>query len=272
MKGKFINNDFFKIFPNFKKRLTFGKEYIIYGIELGSYYIIDDLNNFINIAIYNFELQDNSIPSFWIRDPENNDRLLPSEWHFENFLFLNEGLEDFSNNEIWINTQLLKGLLKNYKIEHIPKNLISADDDIAKTQIVNSILKSFMDFSNQYRDNGSPYLDCSFYDFKDVYESGESGIYGNDDEGWQFNDITYNIEIGFLDNIMDILSDIISYPEIVKNSDNSELILRRLAYSIWSIFQTKEVKIIMRKYKHYYPEFILISDEKCYKLSMYLDY
>ena len=165
----------------------------------------------------------------------------------------------------------MKGLLKNYKIENLPNNLISANDDIAKTQIINSILKSFEDFSNQYRDNGSPYLDCSFYDFKEVYENRESGIISNI-EHIEFKDIEYENEKGFIENIMDILSDIISYPKIEKQSDNSELILKRLAYSIWSVFQTKDVKIIMRKHNHSYPEFILKTDEKCFKLSVYLDY
>ena len=267
MKGKLINKELFYL----KNRLTLGKEYFIYGIEGSCYYIIDDYNNFIYIGANYFELTDNETPNFWLKDPQNNDRILPSEWHYENFLFLNEGLEDFSNNEIWINTQFLKGLLKNYKIENLPNNLISANDDIAKTQIINSILKSYEDFSNQYRDNGSPYLDCSFYDFKAVYENRESGIISNI-EHIEFKDIEYENEKGFIENIMDILSDIISYPKIEKQSDNSELILKRLAYSIWSVFQTKDVKIIMRKHNHSYPEFILKTDEKCFKLSVYLDY
>lgn len=263
MTGILVNNDFVHL----SKNLTLDKEYKILGIELWGYYIIDDLNNFITVGNDVFKLQDERMLDFWIKDPENQSRIVPQEWLYKNFLFLNEGLEDFIHEEIWIKTQLLRGLI-NYNLDSIPNNLKFADCDYTKTAIVHSILKTIEVFSNQYRTNGSPYLQCNFIKFHYSDVTIPSGVL----KEAEFSDLLMEDDNSFFEKIEYILDRILEYPKIIKQNDDRKSILKRLVYTIWSIFQTDNVKIIMRKYRHYYPEYILISHNKCYKLTIYLDY
>lgn len=262
MIGIFINNEVL----NKNNNLTLDKEYKILGIQFGSYYIIDDSNNFITVRSDFFKIKESKIPDFWRKDPENDSRIVPQEWHYENFLFLNDGLEDFIHEEIWSQTQLLKGLV-HYNFENIPNNLRLANCDYAKRNIIYSILKTLEVFSNQYRTNASPYLHCNFTKFDDSHL-----IIASKNNKLEFNDVLIKNEKSFFENLEYILNSIIEYPIIEKNHDDSDSILKRLVYSIWSIFQTDDVEIIIRKYTHQQPLYILKTDNKCFMLSLYLEY
>ena len=253
-----------------KDSFTIGKEYEILGINHKTYYIIDDFNNFGTISKDRVEIIDNKKPPFWKIDPQSNDRNLPPEWHYENFLFLSEGLDDILNREIWIETQFLKGLTQ-FNLTSIPNNLLFANSNISKENIIRSILKTLENYSNQFRDNGSPYLDCNFYNFKTIYETGGSRIYEME-EKLDFTDKIIDNEKSAFENLKQILSEILEFPKVEKLDDNDDLILNRIIYSIWSIFQTKEIQIITREYQHSYPEFILKTNDNCYKLTIYQDY
>jgi hypothetical protein len=268
MRGKFTT-DYQSLLAS---RLTNNEIYEILGVSNASfYYIIDDNNDFISVPKKWFTIIDNIHPKFWIIDPTSENRIVPEQWHFKNFLYLSrKEIDDIGNREVWTETQFLKGLI-HYDLDSIPNNLLFARDDIAKENIIRSILKTLEYYANQFRDNYSPYLDCDFCNFKDIYESGESGIYENNKQ-IGFTDEIYNEEKATFENLKDILSDILKFPITKDRVDyNNRIILNRLIYSIWSIFQTKNIQIILRKYRHSYPEFILKTNDKCYKLIMYQD-
>jgi len=235
-------------------------EYLILGVDLNCYYVLDESNKVNYIIKDQIEITDNDQPSFWIED---NGRLVPEEWQWNNFLQLNDDITD-EWDEIWFITQFAKGLSK-FNLSEIPSNFQKANDVEYKIGLIKNYLKIASDYDNLADD----YITWR-------YEFG----YFNDEikcfrwingEPQYFKKVLMSTNRCGFDILKELLEQIGSPFENTKlklDKDGLDVIRNRILFSIWSIFGTKQFEVYELVFDHHQQaDYVISYNSQNYLLS-----
>jgi hypothetical protein len=254
-KDKPVRDEFGNVFEDL--------EYLVLGMEVNHYYFIDQNNQVAMLAKDLFKITDDVAPDFWVED---NGRLVPEDWLWDNFLSLND--EPYQESEeIWHTTQFAKGLEK-FNFSSIPSNFAKAYDTTYKVNLIDNYLTVASDYDSLI-DVRHKY---SFTSFKKLGDLPYFRIINGNPQYYDKVLITNDTITGF-EIISEALKEIGSsfgYSNYNFDSYWIETIRKRILLSIWSIWGTKNFDVYKISYvRGGSQDYLLEKNNDVYKLSFH---
>lgn len=258
MKGKLIKDVNFYPENPMPYSLIREKEYLILGIENSNYYIYNELYEISLVPCERIEITDNIHPHFWETDNLDKNRLVPKEWHWENFLsFDDEPYLELWDYEIWSLTQFSKGL-ELYNLPIFPLSFSRAYDVGYKIELIKTCLKIAGDYDSLKQGDLLYIYRFSSYGRKETQKILEDSKYVL---------LTKNLS-GF-EVLNSILQEVGEPLQRLIGSKLYELeeVRKRILFSIWALFGTKEFYVFKEKQVDSEINYILTRNNESFVLS-----
>ncbi|HKG07181.1 MAG TPA: hypothetical protein VKB19_12015 [Pedobacter sp.] len=243
-----------------------GTECLILGIDTHSYYVLDESNKVNIFGKHQIEITDEDTPEFWI---ENNGRLLPEEWLWENFFNLHDTNIYDEWDEIWFITQFAKGLSK-FNLSSVPLNIRKAYDKDYKIQLV----RNYLEMASCYDSLVDEYFENS-YCFGSFNDELTCFRWTNDSPEHFTKKLMSTNTSGFdvLKSILARLGEAFKHAKIKVNNHWLDIIRNRVLYSVWSLFGTKEFEVYELIYTgSSHSDYIIKYEKETYILSFNYDH
>lgn len=257
MKGKLIKDPNFYPENPMPYSLLREKEYLILGIENRNYYIYNELHQVDLVPCERIEITDKNYPNFWQTDNSATNRLVPKEWHWENFLnFDGEPYCELWDYEIWSVTQFAKGL-ELYNLPVFPERFIKAYDAHHKIKLIENCLKIAGDYDSLKQG-----------DLQYIYRFSSYGKETQKILEDSKNTILTNSLLGF-----EVLNSILqAVGEPLQRLIGAELyeleeVRKRILFSIWALFGTKEFYVLKQEQLDSEINYLLTRNDESYVLS-----
>jgi hypothetical protein len=257
MKGKLIKDSNFYPENPMPYSLIREKEYLILGIENSNYYIYNELHDIGLVPCERIEITDNSHPHFWEIDNSATNRLVPKEWHWENFLsFEGEPYCELWDYEIWSVTQFAKGF-NLYSLPVFPLKFIRAFDVGHKIELIETCLKIAGDYDSlKQGDLRYLYRFTSYRkETQKILEDSKNILLTNNLSGFE-------VLNSILQAIGEPLQRLIG-TELYELED----IRKRILFSIWALFGTKEFYVLKQEQVDSEINYILTRNDESFVLS-----